>query len=179
MIDQPVSCPASTIVTCCCGDCRNATATVAQAMVRAMTVRAAKTTIAIGLPPRQLSPCSLTDEGCSGWRRRAVNRFTPPWPASSGPAHSRHGQYSRQPEPRSPDGVPVAPRSIGGMPAQIEMAPRRRRTRRAQRGITAAHGTWAGGLRGRGRSRRDPHHLRAGRRAFGRRRAAPIVSVDH
>ena len=62
MIDQPVSGPSSTIVTCSCGDCRNATATVAQAIVRAMTVSEQKRTSSLGSSPSALA--LLAD----GWR---------------------------------------------------------------------------------------------------------------
>jgi hypothetical protein len=55
VIDQPDSAPVSSIVACSCGGCRNATATMPQAIVRAMTARAAKTNIVIGALLRQLS----------------------------------------------------------------------------------------------------------------------------
>ena len=58
VIDQPVSGPVSSIVTCSCGDYRNATARVPQNMaMTAVTIRTAKPNIVIRALLRQFLPC--------------------------------------------------------------------------------------------------------------------------
>jgi hypothetical protein len=77
VIDQPGAAPVSSIVTCSCGDCRNAAAVMPQMMARAMTIRAAKTNIVIVALLRQRLPCSLTNGDCSGGKCRNLKYFTP------------------------------------------------------------------------------------------------------
>jgi hypothetical protein len=53
------------------------------AQIKAVTVRAAKTNIVMGLFLRQRLPHPLTDGNCRHWRRRDLKQFTPRRSSSS------------------------------------------------------------------------------------------------
>jgi hypothetical protein len=80
VIDQPGAAPLSAIdqpaapssVSCAGGACRNAPDAVAE--ITAVTVRAANTSLFMGMSPSPL-PCLLAGGHCRGCRRRDLKRF--------------------------------------------------------------------------------------------------------